>query len=262
MPRAARKTSPVSIYHVIQRGVAQQDIFEDDADRERYLGLLERFGGFGCYGDSDNVLFAWCLMSNHVHLLVRMDLAELSLMMQKIGAAYVRYFNDRYERIGHLFQDRFKSEPVCDDAYLLTVVRYIHQNPAKAGLGDAASYTWSSYRAYADSSNAHAAEITDTHLVMDMLGGRDAFEQYHREDSSADACMDAYPDSSRPKTDEAARALASQVLGGDDVQTLASMPKTQRDDRLVRLREAGLSVRQIARITGLGTNIVARAQHY
>ena len=75
-------------------------------------------------------------MSNHIHLLLKEGQEPLSTTMKKIGTSYVSYYNWQYNRRGHLFQDRYKSEPVEDDAYFLTVLRYIHQNPLKAGLSD------------------------------------------------------------------------------------------------------------------------------
>ena len=88
-------------------------------------------------------------MGNHVHLLIKEGKETLSNTMKRIGASYVYWYNWQYNRKGHLFQDRFKSEAVEDDAYFLMVLRYIHQNPLKAGLtNDIASYKWSSYKEY------------------------------------------------------------------------------------------------------------------
>ncbi len=88
-------------------------------------------------------------MGNHLHLLIKEGKEILSNTMKRIGASYVYWYNWQYNRKGHLFQDRFKSEAVEDDAYFLTVLRYIHQNPQKAGLtDDIASYKWSSYKEY------------------------------------------------------------------------------------------------------------------
>ena len=102
MPRIARRASASDTYHVILRGVGRQIIFEDDLDRTKFMckmaDYLDECGG---------IIYAWCLMDNHVHLLVRMPLDKLSLMMRKLCTSYSRYFNGKYERVGHLFQDRF-----------------------------------------------------------------------------------------------------------------------------------------------------------
>lgn len=93
-------------------------------------------------------------MDNHVHILIREGKEPLSKVMKRIGVSYVYWYNWKYERNGHLFQDRYKSEPVEDDKYLLTVIRYIHQNPLKAGIVDSIDqYQWSSHHEYTKSTN-------------------------------------------------------------------------------------------------------------
>ncbi|WP_198543854.1 transposase [Petroclostridium xylanilyticum] len=88
-------------------------------------------------------------MNNHIHLLLKEGKEAISQAMKRIGASYVYWYNMKYERYGHLFQDRYKSEKVEDDKYLLTVLRYIHQNPIKAGIvEEAIKYKWSSYIEY------------------------------------------------------------------------------------------------------------------
>jgi hypothetical protein len=90
-------------------------------------------------------------MDNHIHLLLKEGQEPIATTMKKIGTSYVYYYNWQYNRKGYLFQDRYKSEPVEDDAYFLTVLRYIHQNPVKAGItDDPATYPWSSYTEYTD----------------------------------------------------------------------------------------------------------------
>ena len=121
--------SESGIYHVILRGVNRQAIFEDDEDSEQFLDILE-----GCKAVSGFEVLAYCLMGNHVHLLMRVGKEPLSTIFRRIASKYVYWFNVKYDRVGHLFQERFKSEPVEDDAYLATVMRYIHNNPVKAGI--------------------------------------------------------------------------------------------------------------------------------
>lgn len=129
MPRQARMKSKTGIYHVIVRGISQQNIFHDEEDFMKYLEMLERVkkkSGFKLYG--------YCLMGNHVHLLIHESQDELSVVMKGLGISYAWWYNWKYKRTGHVFQDRYKSECVEDDTYLLTVIRYIHQNPVKAGM--------------------------------------------------------------------------------------------------------------------------------
>ena len=97
------------------------------------------------------VLHAYCLMDNHVHLLLQEQEETLGEIMKRVGVSYAYWFNRKYERVGHLFQGRFRSETVEDDAYFLTVLRYIHQHPVQAKLvARCSDYPWSSYAAYAN----------------------------------------------------------------------------------------------------------------
>ena len=129
MPRQARRKSKSGIYHIMLRGINQQQIFEDSEDFEKILQILK-----DCKAVSEYKLFAYCLMGNHIHLLVQEDKEPIEQVMKRIATRFVYWYNIKYQRVGHLFQDRFKSEPVEDDTYFLTVLRYIHQNPMKAGL--------------------------------------------------------------------------------------------------------------------------------
>ncbi len=142
MPRQARQKAESGYYHIMNRGNERRSIFMDDEDRQKYLDLLARQVGKG------NVdVLAYCLMDNHIHLLIREGANEngLTAAMRSLGTAYVGYFNEKYNRSGHLFQNRYKGEAVENEAYLLTALRYIHQNPVKAGICSAvADYPWSS----------------------------------------------------------------------------------------------------------------------
>ena len=144
MPRQARRKSESGIYHIMLRGINRQVIFEDEEDNLKFLETLKNYKAVSGYK-----LFAYCLMSNHIHLLLRVEKEYLDLIIKRIAGSYVYWYNWKYKRNGHLFQDRFKSEPVEDDAYFLTVIRYIHQNPIKAGLSKTIDdYKFSSYNEY------------------------------------------------------------------------------------------------------------------
>ena len=129
MPRKSRKKSETQIYHVILRGNNRQDIFYNDADRLFMLNRIEKYSEQTCIE-----LYAYCLMDNHIHLLVGKANPNLSKFVQKLATSYAMYFNRKYDRCGHLFHGRFKSEPVETDEYFQTVFRYILQNPEKAHI--------------------------------------------------------------------------------------------------------------------------------
>lgn len=142
MSRLLRIKSDTYIYHIMIRGVNKIEIFYDIEDRKKFLQILTY------YKDKYfEEIFAYCLMNNHVHLLIKAK-ENLDKFMQCIQTVYALYFNKKYKRVGHLFQDRFKSIPVEDSKYLLECVRYIHQNPVKACISEIDKYKWSSYNEY------------------------------------------------------------------------------------------------------------------
>src|SRR5688500_8460786 len=133
-----------ALYHVIVRGNHRRDIFRDESDRVTYLKRIEHYRErYSC------IVYAYVLMSNHVHLLIETGAVGLSKIMQGIQFSYTQRYNRRHGAVGHLFQGRYKAI-LCDrDAYLLELVRYIHLNPAR--MKDPQNpwkYRWSSHRAY------------------------------------------------------------------------------------------------------------------
>lgn len=144
MPRALRINVKDLIYHVFARGNNRDPIFFDSTDFERFLTNLERYREKFTF-----TLYAYCLLPNHFHLLLRSGKTSLSQIMQALLTAYTMYVNKKYHRVGHIFQGRFKSIVVEKDSYLLQVLRYIHLNPVKAGMVETVEeYPWSSYLKY------------------------------------------------------------------------------------------------------------------
>jgi REP element-mobilizing transposase RayT len=144
MPRRAREKSSTGIYHVMLRGINKQIIFEDNEDYEKFIEVIKEYKEVCGYE-----IYAFCLMSNHIHLLIKEGKEDLGIVFRRIGSKFVYWYNLKYKRSGHLFQDRYKSEVVGNDKYFLTVLRYIHQNPVKAGIVDSMTkYPWSSYKEY------------------------------------------------------------------------------------------------------------------
>lgn len=123
MARQPRKKSDSGIYHIIMRGINRQNIFEDQEDYYKFIETIKQYKEISGYQ-----IYAYCLMGNHVHLLLIVGNEPLEQIMRRICGSFVYWYNRKYQRTGNLFQDRFKSEPVDNDNYLLTVLRYIHQN--------------------------------------------------------------------------------------------------------------------------------------
>lgn len=144
MARPVRIEYPGAVYHVICRGNNRQAIYRDDMDRRRYLEKLSYY----CE-DKQVDLLAYCLMSNHVHLLLETPAGNLSKIMQAFQTSYTVYFNKRHGRSGHVFEQRYKAMLVDKDNYLLQVSRYIHLNAVSAKLAKRPQdYRWSSYGSY------------------------------------------------------------------------------------------------------------------
>ena len=249
MPRIARKKSETGIYHVIVRGINRQDIFHDDEDRKRYLDTLKKIA----VEDIAKVL-GYCMMSNHVHLIIKEGEAGISLFMKRLGASYAYWYNLKYQRTGHVFQDRFKSENVEDDRYLLTVIRYVHRNPVKAGIvNKPEEYTWSSCRAYYGYSE-YPPDLTHVYLVLDIFAcqkeqAREKMQMFEAENSE-DGCLE---DTKNTKFhDDKAFNLIIEQLPGGSIPSLHQIPQIERRAIIKRLKSIeGISIRQIVRITGL-----------
>lgn len=249
--RSRRAMSESNVYHVISRGTGRQLIFEDDIDRLHFLDLLQQAKErYKC------LVYAWCLMGNHVHLLIKSPIPELSSCMKSICGGYALYFNRRHERVGHLFQGRYASEPVNDDAYFLTVLRYIHQNPEKSKLSKTDAYPWSSYCEYAG--DFTHASLCDTAFALELIGGPKRFVEFHRHIDNSAICMeiDRVEGNWRSIPESVAPRIARGATQIDDLSILKTLDKPARNSAIGKMRKAGLSVRQIERITGISRGIV------
>jgi REP element-mobilizing transposase RayT len=144
MARKPRLHYPGAVYHVILRGNGKQDVFFEDQDRYRFYLLLQE--GVERYRHR---VHAFCLMTNHIHLVVQIADIPLSRIMQNLSFRYTRWVNWRHDRSGHLFQGRYKAVLVDGDSYLLELVRYVHLNPVRAKMVPTPEdYPWTSQRAY------------------------------------------------------------------------------------------------------------------
>ena len=250
MARTPRARSESDIYHAMNRGVGHCIIFEDDQDRREFLGILAlKLKKYSA------MLLAWCLMDNHYHLLLQVSYEDLPRLMHDVNLRYAQYFNRRYGRDGCLFGARFKSEPITSDEHFLTVLRYIHRNPEKAGIARTCEYRWSSYREY-----VKKPRLISSKLALSMLSGKKGFRSFHDIDDPACDCIDIHRDRGRQHfSDVEALEIARVVLPDCGIEKIAGLLRTQRDKALRALKAVRLSVRQIARFTGISKTVVARA---
>ena len=248
MPREARKLSGSNIYHVMLRGINRQDIFEDDSDRRHFMFVLKE-----CKEISGFRLHAFVLMSNHIHLLIEPADEPLDTVIRRIGIRYAVWYNRKYQRAGHLFQDRFRSENVETDQYYMTVLRYILRNPAKAGMeARPGSYRWSSYAAY----EKGGGTVTDTQYALDLFGGRENLVQFVAQENE-DSVMDEEAFDWRLRED-LAKETAERITGCSSVSAFQQLEASVRKEYVGKMYQGGLSMSQIARMTGISKATVFR----
>jgi putative transposase len=124
MPRMARRKTNDSIFHIMCRSISEVNLFKNDDDKNKYMSLIKKYQKIYEFR-----VLGYCMMDNHVHLLIDVNGADISSIMHSINFSYAQYFNKVHKRHGHLFQDRFKSKIITDDRYLFSVSAYIHTNP-------------------------------------------------------------------------------------------------------------------------------------
>lgn len=248
MPRQARKKSESGIYHAMLRGINQQQIFEDAEDCDKFIQILQE-----CKAISGFKLFAYCLMGNHIHLLIKPEDEPIEQVFKRIGGRYVYWYNVKYRRTGHLFQDRFKSEPVEDDGYFLAAIRYIHQNPLKAGICKRIEdYEYSSYGEYISE-----PRLIDTKTVFEMVS-KEEFIRYNHT-PSMERLLEVEDTPKIRVTDEQAKTIIYRISKCNTVSEFQKLDLKHRDRYLVTFQKKGLSVRQISRLTGISKGMVEKA---
>ena len=249
MPRIARKKSISNIYHVMIRGINRQNIFEEDEDRLCFMKILDR-----CKEISGFRLYAFALMSNHIHLLIEPSGEALNIAFTRIETRYAMWFNRKYERTGYLFQNRYRSEAVETEQYFMTVLRYILQNPMKAGLESRpGSYRWSSYLAYEKGKGA----VTDTQYAVDLFGGREPLMEYLVR-SNDDSVMDE-EDFDRRLREEQAREKMLQITGCASASAFQQLERPHQKEYAAQMHLNGLSMGLISRFTGMAKTTVFKA---
>lgn len=239
MARKPRIEFDGALYHVVARGNRKEDIFRSRGDYERYLDLLSRYKARYHFR-----LYAYALMPNHLHLLIETADIQLSKIMQGLQQSYTTFFNRKYDAVGHLFQGRYKAI-LCDrDAYLLTLVKYIHLNPLRAEIVTRADeYPWSSHCAYLQ--KKQSPDLIDTDLVLSLFDSRKTLAirsyQYFIEDS---ICADR---------EEIYGTVDQRFLGdGLFVEAIVDRTKSEiKDKRMPRKHSLGEIMAVVETITGV-----------
>lgn len=233
------------------RGINKQIIFKDNEDYEKLLYVLKDYKEICEYE-----IYAYCFMSNHIHILIKEGKEDLGMVFRRIGAKYVYWYNKKYERCGHLFQGRYKSEPVEHEKYFLTVLRYIHQNPIKAGITNKIEkYPWSSYQEYIWTSDFCNTNFPLSLFSDNRVEALSMFKNFNSQ-TNDDKCFM----SNRPKyiDDKDANVIIKQIVGIVDPKQIQHLDKEKRDEIIKCLKDKGMSIRQIERLTGVSFSIIRR----
>lgn len=239
-------------YHVCARGMGKQLIFEGDEDRWEFLELMR-----DCCREEGVTVIAWCLMGNHVHLVLADYEDAMSAAMHRLLLTYARRFNKRTGRTGHLFQNRFDRRSLDTDRYLMAAIRYVHANPQEAGIALIERYPWSSFAEYLRAyDNDTTRGFSDPSCVLELFGSAEGFIAYSL--SMPDGSEPALCDMKETEwerhafADKMAKSLGVPLCG------VKAAPPARRDTVIVGLHDAGFTVRQIERYTGIGKSTVSR----
>ena len=250
MPTIIRAESPTGFYHIMQRGVGKQIIFEDDFDYKVYLSKISSE-----LKRHPVAIIAYCLMDNHVHMILQSENpVYISRFMQKIGTSYAKYYNGKYDHSGHVFQNKYKSKTIKDERYLFACIRYIHNNPVEAGISSQATYKWSSYSEY-----ILKRGICNREILLSMLGESVDFVKFSLIKDKDE--FDYISIRNKNATYDDGLRIIGDCLGIEcnDATFVKRLRKSERDRIIHSMKEYGLTNRQIEHMTGISRSIVQRA---
>lgn len=244
--RKRRQYSKTGLYHTVIRGVNKQNIFLDQNDKRFFIALIKRFSK-----KYTIQIHSYCLMDNHVHMVLGDANMALSVFMQVVSSVYARYFNRKYDRIGHLYQDRFLSEVIENNGYLVVACRYVIQNPERALICNTNEYKWSSYASYKNKNSFVCRK-----LLLSHFGNLKKLYEYLSV-MGREKCIDISLRPSEKEKDYIDRIkICLQV---DNPKLPPDIPMHELYTKLRRLKNKGFSIRVISRVTGIDKHIVARA---
>lgn len=257
MPRVSRcnlKTL-TKTYHIMIRGNNKQDIFLYEKDRQKLINLLKNTKEEYKYK-----LYLFVLMANHVHMVIYDENDNLSKIMHKICSSYAKYFNNKYDRVGHLFQDRYKSISINDEKYLINLVSYIHNNPYKAKIGNLDDYKWSSYKDYVGNEGTN---ITDTDFILSLFGENKAkalkqFVSYNKKIDKKEY-LKIELESAGSLNDEDAIQYIEEHMKLENFLEILMFNSEIRDKYIYEIYKIeGIRVEQISRILGINKRKIER----
>lgn len=245
MARKPRLYCDSGFYHLILRGNNKQNLFNCDEDRTFFITKLKKFSN-----ELDIDVHAFCLMNNHVHILIGNAGRNMGLLVQKLANSYVFYFNRKYDRCGHLFQGRYKSEPILDEAYFKIVYRYILQNCEKGGLEKVNLYKWNSFSALM---NLNKNSFIKTEYIIGLFGSRSLLLEFILE-PEIHKCMEY--ENRIVFSDDRAFNFIKKIFRISSPYKLERLSVDEQIQKCKIMKNHGISKSQIARITGISKAII------
>ena len=240
MARQKRVKSETGIYHVMLRGINKQQVFFDEDDYYLFINTLSKVKTISGFN-----LYAYCIMNNHIHLLIQEGEEPLAKIFMRIGDSFIYRYNRKYDRIGGVFQGRFKSIPVNDDEYFISVLRYIHQNPVNAGIvRECSEYKFSSYNEYFKNNS-----FVNTGFALELIGINE-FIRIHSEPGST-MHMDIDGEPNGKLTDDEMFELFAQETHCKTPEEFQQLPKDMQLAYVGLLKTKGIPIRKICTLTNM-----------
>lgn len=261
MPRLSRKISPNGLNHCIVRGINKQDIFLDSQDKRKFKNEMmktkEKYG---------YKIYAYVIMPNHVHMVVNTQKSQLPEIMCSLLTRYSLYFNKKYERIGHVFQDRYCNKSIENEIYLKNAVKYIHFNPEKAGICRTEEYEYSSYNEYISEKQTKLTDTKDILSLYDNNCEKEAIEkfvkQHMEKQKEREDCYLIEYEMQNKLTDEQLIKIIYNVLKIDNVVNMQRIRKKYIEEDIIKMLEIrGTCVNQISRVTGINRKIIQEVKN-
>ena len=247
-----RILSKTGLYHIYFRGINKQNLFEENGDYQKFLEIV-----YDSKCEKNFKIYAYCLMTNHVHLFIHEnETGDIKKIMHQILTRYVGWYNFKYTRDGALISNRYKSEPIESETYYLNLLRYIHQNPIKAGIINAiGNYPWSSYDDYI---NNHGITDIEEFLCMfseDRVSAVEMFKEFHEEMETEN-----FDVSENHKLTPSQLKRKMKNILEIAPEKIIELPKSERNLALIKLRKNGFTIGQLQRLTGISRGIITNAK--
>ena len=248
MPRAKRKKSKINICHVMGRALNKQVLFEDEKDCLVFLSYLKE-----AKEEHKFNIYAYCLMNNHFHLVIKDKFNNLSKTMNNICQRYSKYYNKKNNRTGYVFNDRFHSGPIENNEYLLACIRYLHQNPVKAMICEKVNkYKFTSYHAY-NNFKSNYLGLVDSEIIYEIMP-KEGFLKFNNV-TNHDRFMDAV---NNKLNDNAVLKVLYKTSNVKNRKEFENLTEAEKCYQVLKLLDYGIPIVQLSRVSGLSYGKIQR----